>query len=262
MPFSSWRRSLLRALTGVALYLGLWLAELTVIGLALRRPVQFGYFFWDAPPLVNTLTSLLIPAIPLAVIGWFYKGRRRDFALIFAAVLFAVFLWIPWLGTISTPIPVDKLTAKVATNGYEVCGIYRVETVESVFVYEETLSSPKACAFIILRPEPRFNYKLLFLDRTIEVKFLKGVRSNMYTFEFGGTFATQAYIARPVGAPPPGTRAGDFIVRGVFLTTAAGANAVADDWISRFYFSPEPGGAEVRVVITLKLRAEPYVPWS
>jgi hypothetical protein len=86
------------------------------------------------------------------VVGWFYKGRRRDLAAIVAATMFAVFLWMPWLGTISTPIPVETLVKRAVNDGSETCGIYRASTEWQTFTYEVTVSSRKDCVLLILRP--------------------------------------------------------------------------------------------------------------
>jgi len=268
MSFQGWRRRLRGAVAGIAFYFTIWLAELSVISFLLKRPVGFAYLFWDAPLWLNTLAYFLIPAVPLAVAGWFYRGRRRDFIAITAAVLFAVFLWVPWLGTVSAPLPVDTLVKKAVENGYEICGIYRAEVVDKVFVYEETLTAPKRCFFLILRPEPGYLYKLVFLNRTTEIKLLGMERSNMYTYYSGGFFATQFYLNRPerlrnfVSASDGGIVAGDRTIHFGGFVTAAGENAMADDHASWFTFSPEPGGVAVRITHTIKVRAEPYVPWS
>jgi hypothetical protein len=126
---------LLKAFTGLAFYLFLWLAELIVTGL-IRKPIKpLPIYFPEAPYLLNILAGFLVPALPFMVIGWIYKGRRRDLAAIIAATMFAVFLWMPWLGTISTPIPVETLVKRAVDKDYEVCGIYRTSTEWQTFTY-------------------------------------------------------------------------------------------------------------------------------
>jgi hypothetical protein len=267
-----WKRNLLKAFTGLAFYLFLWLAELIVTGL-IRKPIKpLPIYFPEAPYLLNVFLGFLVPALPFMVAGWFYKGRRRDLAAIVAATMFAVFLWMPWLGTISTPIPVETLVKRAVDDGSEICGIYRTSTEWQIFTYEVTVSSKKDCAFLILRPEPRFNYKLVFLNASREARIIgrldtppsHSIYTNAYTFYFGGIFAEQFYLARggiPVN-PSTAVKYGNFTTTGFNVITPAGHNAVADDWVAWFVASPEPGNVVLRVRYTITVKAVPYTPWS
>jgi hypothetical protein len=259
MPFSGWRRSLLRAFTGVALYLGLWLAELMILQVFFNRPRITVLYLPGQPLIVNFLIYLAIPSIPLAVVGWFYKGRRRDRIMVAAAFLFAALVWIPWLGTYSAPISVDVLTEKAVSNGYEICGIYRATTEWNTFVYSDTLSKTKRCMFILLRPEPRFNYGLR-INQTTEIKLLHSVRENSYTFYPSNFIATQFYLI-------PANRLLDFQSPSQYAIPLKHGNhyienritperLYADDMLYWFTFSPEPGSAVVEITVTVRMRAE------
>jgi hypothetical protein len=268
----AWKRNLLKAFTGLAFYLFLWLVELIVTGL-IRKPIKpLPIYFPEAPYLLNVFLGFLVPALPFMVIGWFYKGRRRDLAVIVAATMFAVFLWMPWLGTISTPIPMETMAKRIVDMNYEVCGIYRTSTGWQTFTYEVTVSSRKDCAFLILRPEPRFNYKLVFLNASKEIGIVgrtnaplhDGMYTNAYVFYSGGTFAEQFYLtrSRAIRDFPDRLIFGNHTATGFDVTTPTGHNTIADDWVEWFVVSPEPSNVVLRVRYTITVKAVPYTPWS
>jgi len=249
---------MLRAFTAVGLYLVLLFVEVLVLNFIFNRPPVIALYLPEQPLMLNILIYLAIPSIPLAVVGWFYRGRRRDRVMVAAAFLFAALAWIPWLGNYSVPLSTDVLTKKGVDNGYEICGIYRATTEWNTYVYSDTLSSMKRCMFILLRPEPRFNYGLR-INLTSEVQLLNFTGQNAYTFYPSSIIATQFYLIPAeelldFKSPSPYAiplKWGDYLENRI-----EPQRLYPDDMLYWFTFAPEPGSAVVKVTVTVEMRAE------
>jgi hypothetical protein len=262
MPFSGWRRNLLRAFTAVALYLGLLYAEVAILQSFFKRGAPTILYLPEQPLIVNILIWLAIPSIPLAVVSWFYKGRWRDKAMVAAALLFAALVWVPWLGTYSAPLPTDMLAKKAVANGYDVCGVYRATTEWKTYVYSETFNSMKRCIFIVLRPDASLSYGLR-MNLTTRIVLLNFSRINGYTFYYGDFWATQFHLIKAENLP--NFIAPESYFNPVWLYTHDATfkplvyrpmELLRDDWLYWFTFTPDPGSAVVRITVTITVRAE------
>ncbi|MEM4417311.1 MAG: hypothetical protein QXD32_04555 [Nitrososphaerota archaeon] len=263
MPFTGWRRALLRAFTAVGLYLGLLLFE-TLVLILLGKPIGVPVYLPQYRYMVNTLIYIAIPATPLAIIGWLWRGRRKDKIAVAVAFLFAALVWIPWLGNNATPLPVDEIQNKAVQNGYEICGLYRTAIGWNTFTYTGTFSDMKRCFFIILRPEPRYNY-VLRPNITITIEVLKSLTENRYTF-YGSRYSfTQFYINEPeeiLDFLYPSIYARYLKINNVTEIYSPYRGRTSDDLAFWFTFRPEPGQAQVRVTVNVKVLAEVATPWT
>jgi hypothetical protein len=163
------------------------------------------------------------------------------------------------------------MVKKIVDDGYEICGIYKTTTEWQTFTYEVTVSSGKICAFLILRPEPRFNYKLVFLNASEEISIVgrtnaplhNRMYTNAYIFYSGGIFAEQFYLIRSRAIIDSNRLVfGNYTKTGFNVITPAGHNAAADDWVDWFVVSPLPSNVVLRVRYTITVKAVPYTPWS
>lgn len=239
--------------------------------------------FLGLPERLATLVYLLIPAVPLAIVAWFYRGRKRDHVAIIAVILLAVLPWIPWLDVQKIPVsipfitsaPYEEVIKKARENyGLDVCGVYEAPIDrEETFVYEEVISSssPKKCLFLVIRPFPRYFYHLVISNASVKTTLLGekwgevGETPDHYTFVLNHITATPFLLGNLTLPPPFEASVNSFfeitfpVVEKNTITLKKSAS-MADDWVMFFYIIPEqyPEPYELKLTVTIHAKAVVY----
>jgi len=257
----------LRRLLRVAVVVVLYVTIIIPIGKfleAVGKPAYIVVYLHDVPSIVNSILFYAIPITPIAIMSLFYKSWKKWLAVVAATTLVVAFLWLPWLSPLvaglTAQLPVERAVKKAVENGYEVCGIYRATTEWNTFRYEETLSGFKRCFFVFLRPEPRFYYKLR-VNLTINIELLRWKKVNSYTFYGLGTPMSMDIFYVNDWLPDFLTPLGNPIRYGN-ITLKPYDRSAPRDVVHWFTFNPEPGGEEAKITYTIRLKAEPFTPWS